>query len=386
MTARTKYDFERLDKYCKENGVTLVEDYRNTYLDGKVKIKGKCVYENCENEFEKKFDNLVKTGSYCKICIKIMTNKRRKEFCLEKYGHDNITKTDGYKEKIISTKFTFDLLQEFCKSNNISLSENYENEKLHAHYFIKGKCSYTDCINIFSKKFCKLINFNSLCKSCSIQHAKEVRKETNLKTIGVENYFQNAEVKNKMKATNLKKYGVEYTSQNPEVQNKMKATCLNKYGFSHPSYDKNFQNKIKETNLKKYGVEHLMQNPEYLENMLKKSHKFKDYTMPSGNIIKYQGYENIALDELIINEKIDETDIITGAKNVPNIFYNDENGVKRIHFVDIFIPSQNRCIEVKSTWTFNKPNVLYKQKSAKELGYNYEIWMYDKKGNKICYD
>jgi hypothetical protein len=385
MSKRAKYDFERLDKYCNENGVTLVEDYSNTYLDGKIKIKCKCVYENCNNEFEKKFRELVNTGGYCKSCIKNVANERRKQTCLEKYGYDNITKTNGYKENCISTKFTYDFLKEFCKNNNISLSENYENEKLHAHYFIKGKCSYTDCSNIFSKKFCKLINFNSLCKSCSIKHAKEVRKETNLKTIGVENYFQNVEVKNKIKTTNLKKYGFEHTSKNPEVQNKIKTTCLNKYGFSHPSYDKNFQNKIKETNIKKYGLEHLMQNPEYLENMLKKSHKFKDYTMPSGNVIKYQGYENIALDELIINEKIDESYIITGAKNVPNIFYNDNNGIKRIHFVDIFIPSQNRCIEVKSTWTFTKPNVLCKQKAAKELGYKYEIWVYDKKSNKTCY-
>ena len=99
-----------------------------------------------------------------------------------------------------------------------------------------------------------------------------------------------------------------------------------------------------------------------------------------------KGEFDIALDELIINEKIDESDIITGAKNVPNIWYYDEDGKQRRHFVDIFIPSQNRCIEVKSTWTFNKPHVLCKQKAAKELGYKYEIWVYDKKGNKNCYD
>jgi hypothetical protein len=27
-----------------------------------------------------------------------------------------------------------------------------------------------------------------------------------------------------------------------------------------------------------------------------------------------------------------------------------------------------------------------KQKAAKALGYKYEIWVYDKKGNKTCYD
>jgi hypothetical protein len=28
---------------------------------------------------------------------------------------------------------------------------------------------------------------------------------------------------------------------------------------------------------------------------------------------------------------------------------------------------------------------VLKQKAAKELGYKYEIWVYDKKGNKTCY-
>lgn len=49
------------------------------------------------------------------------------------------------------------------------------------------------------------------------------------------------------------------------------------------------------------------------------------------------------------------------------------------------IKNQNKCIEVKSTWTIKdkKANIFNKQKAAKELGYNYEIWVYDKKGNKV---
>ena len=84
-------------------------------------------------------------------------------------------------------------------------------------------------------------------------------------------------------------------------------------------------------------------------------------------------------------ENIDEEDIITGCKNVPTIWYNDLNNKKRRHFVDIFIPSKNKCIEVKSTWTFTKQKeiVFLKQNAAKELGYLYEIWVYDNKGNKV---
>jgi len=106
--------------------------------------------------------------------------------------------------------------------------------------------------------------------------------------------------------------------------------------------------------------------------------------MPSGKIIDYQGYENFAFDELINIEKIDENDLITNRKDVPEIWYLDKVGKKRRHYVDIYIKSQNRCIEVKSDWTNqDKNNVLEKQKGAIELGYKYEIWIYDKHGNKI---
>jgi hypothetical protein len=283
-------------------------------------------------------------------------------------------------------KYDFELLQNYCNENNVVLLEDYKNEKLQCNFFIKGICSNEDCSNIFNKKLYKLINTNAKCNSCILIQAKIIRKETNLKAIGKENYFQSDLIKDKIKDANIKKYGVEYICQNKDIRNKIKETCLKKYGFEHHSYNKDVQNKITQTNISKYGVEHLMKNPEYLENMLKKSHKFKNYILPSEKIIKYQGYENIALDELIINDKIDESDIITGCKNVPKILYIDENNKQHIHFVDIYIPSQNKCIEVKSTWTFTKSSVLLKQKAAKELGYKYEIWVYDKKGNKTCYD
>ena len=51
----------------------------------------------------------------------------------------------------------------------------------------------------------------------------------------------------------------------------------------------------------------------------------------------------------------------------------------------MYVKSLNKCIEVKSVWTFNKNKVtvLKKQETAKTLGLNYEIWIYDAKGIKI---
>ena len=82
-----------------------------------------------------------------------------------------------------------------------------------------------------------------------------------------------------------------------------------------------------------------------------------------------------------VKENINEDDIITGCKNVPTIWYNN-SCKRRRHYVDIFIPSQNRCIEVKSSWTLKKKkdDIFVKQIAAKELGYSYEIWVYNPKG------
>lgn len=63
----------------------------------------------------------------------------------------------------------------------------------------------------------------------------------------------------------------------------------------------------------------------------------------------------------------------------------DDMGKSHRHYVDIYIPSKNKCIEVKSTWTLKmkKDSVFEKQLAAKELGFNYEICVYDCKGNKV---
>lgn len=104
--------------------------------------------------------------------------------------------------------------------------------------------------------------------------------------------------------------------------------------------------------------------------------------MPSGEIRKVQGYEPFALDKLIKTNS--ETDILTNRKDVPRISYTIGDKI-HYYFPDIYIPSENRIIEVKSTWTYKckEDNIQEKKKATEKAGYNYEIWVYDGKGNKI---
>ena len=164
-------------------------------------------------------------------------------------------------------------------------------------------------------------------------------------------------------ATLMKNYGVEHSLQSEEIREKMKATLM-----------------------KNYGVEHSLQNAEVMEKASKNAYKLKEYIYPSGAIIKMQGYEHFALDELL--QELTEHDIVTGSQNVPEVWYEDEWGKRHRYYVDIFIPSQNRCVEVKSTWTFKiKQHIVYlKQQALKDAGYKCEIWVYDAKGDKLeCY-
>jgi len=214
---------------------------------------------------------------------------------------------------------------------------------------------------------------------------KDKCKKTNLKKYGVEYFTQTNIMKDKTKITNLEKYGVEHISQCEEIKEKIKVNNLEKYGKEFYSQTQECKEKIKQTNLKKYGVEHVSQFQEIYEKQNKNSYYLKEYILPSGIKIKIQGYEHFALDELFKKENMNESDVITGCKNVPIIWYNDEIGKKHRHYVDIYIKSQNKCIEVKSSWTLIKQkNIIFlKQTAAKELGYIYEIWVYDSKGNKI---
>lgn len=98
--------------------------------------------------------------------------------------------------------------------------------------------------------------------ACSRRCASNKIKQTNLEKYGVENPFQNEEIKDKIKSTNIKNLGVEYPSQSKEVREKIKTTNLEKFGVENPFQNESVKEKIKQTNVKKYGVENPSQSPD----------------------------------------------------------------------------------------------------------------------------
>lgn len=376
------YDFNNLVKYCSEFNVELVKNYENIKVTRDTIIEGKCINQECNKIFNKLFRNLKKSNAYCEFCTSANRKIKATKSFLNKYGVENPFQSEYIKEKIKKTNLETYGVEYHTQSSIVRSKIKKTNlEKYGVEYTIQSSIVIDKIKKTNLEKYGVENPFQS-------KHIKEKIKKTNLEKYGVENPFQSEDIKVKCKLTCMKIFGVEHSMQSQIVKEKTKNTCLLRYGVNHHMLTDKTKNKVKTTCFEKYGVENPSQNSEIADKKSKNSYRRKIYLLPSGKELICQGYEPFALDKLINEENIDENDIVMGCKNVPTIWYNDDSGKKHRHYVDIFIKSQNRCIEVKSTWTAEKKkdNIFLKQNSGKEIGYNYEIWIFNKKKEIVeCY-
>jgi len=349
-----KYTNDTLQKFCQKNNIELLADYSNLCLTHNTKILLTC--KQCLSKTEKCFSYMIKTeNSLCKKCITINSLPKQKNTMLIKYGVEHASQSETIRDKI---KQGF--IDKYGVDNPSKTQE------------VKDKAKSTN-LKKYGVEY--------------LVHNKEIKDKiinTNLKKYGYANPSQNEEVKCKRTQTFIDRYGVDNPAKNPDSINKMKQTNVEKYGVEFPLQNKNIYEKCINTNIEKYGVENCLQNSEILTKQQKSSFKIKEYTMPSGKTIVYQGFENFAITDLL-NDNVNEEDIITNKTETPTIFYYDTNNKKRRYFVDIFVPSKNLCIEVKSNYTITVDYdlILLKQQATKDLGFKCEIWIYDRKGNII---
>lgn len=108
----------------------------------------------------------------------------------------------------------------------------------------------------------------------------------------------------------------------------------------------------------------------------KKRFTSKSYVFPSGKTVYVHGNEDKAIDNLLSEYK--ESEIIAGSDLSLAISYIKSNGKNGRYYPEIFIPTYNLIIEVKSQWTYNgRPewleSNLLKQKACLDAGYNFKF-------------
>lgn len=215
-------------------------------------------------------------------------------------------------------------------------------------------------------------------------------------------------IRNNRIRTNNERYGVDYTTQSTQMISKSRLTKKERYGdenYSNPkqtseSWQKKTLDEIATITEKKriacmhkYGVE----NPFFLPNVRAKSAIAnsigREFTMPSGKIIRVRGYEDATITELL--KIFSEAEIIVDDTlreyNLPVFTYTDSRRHSLKYYPDIYIPKENKIIEVKGRWWWDgKGKEKYKNRLVKNLkkrtavleaGYQYEVWLFEDKNN-----
>lgn len=211
-------------------------------------------------------------------------------------------------------------------------------------------------------------------------------KEKLLETRGVESIFYLEEFKLKSRKTKMERYGNEFYAgwEKSAEKNRNKS-----------AHEKNLINeKRRKTNLERLGVPCPFLLPNAQQNSKISNATGKEYITPSGKIIRVSGYEDKALDKLLEMGYM-EDDIMVDTrcgprgKAVPTFSYINANQHRQIYYPDIYIPKENKIIEIKSQWWWDGrgsekykgrlKNNLLKKDAVVSSKYDYEVWIYDEK-------
>jgi hypothetical protein len=301
------------------------------------------------NQYEKRDANYCGTCGSEK-CNKEYNRERGLKKLEEKHGTKNIWEIPGYREKV-------------------------ENSNLKKH----GVKYYTES-NKFKEQSKQKIEKRTREEREQINKKREI---TNIKKYGKKCLLEDKEWKeNKM----MEKYGVKHNMQLKDHVEKHKMIMEERHGGILHQSDK-IKEKIEKTNIIKYGSKFPIQNSEVFETQYKNTRKFKNYTLPSGKIIKIQGYEGLALDILL--KEYNENNIIIDKRQIAeecgNFYYN--NGLNK-YYPDFYIRSINTIIEVKSEYTYNydiQKNYLKKDSVLKNR-INFIFMIFDNRGKFLRHE
>jgi hypothetical protein len=296
-------------------------------------------------------------GEKCnnKDCKTIITEKRKKDGQYKKYCCPSCRRL-GVTEK--------------CKQTSL---EKYGVSNPSKSKIIKDRIKES-----FTEKYGE-----GITNSMHLQEFRDKIVETNIEKYGTDKPQLLEEFKNKSKDTCIEKYGVEKPQRLQLLKDKSTSTCEERYGVSAPQKNKSIRQKSIDTCVKKYSAENVMQSKDVFDK--NRYYQKKNYTLPSGNVVKIQGYEDKCIGLLLKTYLEDELYI---NPDLQPIYYIEANNIKHRYYPDIYIPKDNLIIEVKSQYTYNgfigwyNTNLL-KRQACIDAGYNFKFMIFDKMRNLL---
>lgn len=332
---------------------------------------------------------------------------------------------------ISKTPSVLHIIDEYSKQLNIELIDSTLPKRV--WHFINKQSNYIKCLecgkditdfkifsnpyNTFCSKSCttinlhknKKFNYNKTIetkkkKSEDPNYQKNIefkKKQTLLKNTGYDHPMKVPEYIKKYKENNIAKYGVDNPAKSDIVKKKLKKAWdvhsnkerieksnINRIKYFLENYNvkssldlESTRIKIQNTNLKRYGHISPLGNSEIYKKATQAQKLIKEYTLPSGKIIKYQGYVGFAIDELLKTYSEDQFEV---DFNINPVILENDNGKQFKYRPDIYIQSENKYIEVKSLYSLSGYYDGTHEKTMMKLfklinkGYDVELWIYVK--------
>lgn len=229
-----------------------------------------------------------------------------------------------------------------------------------------GLTDYLECANPTCKSKLKGITYWSVSKEPIEWNKNNHRLSCSNECKHQLHSFRKVEVHEKRTKVMKANYGLE----NPALLD------TNSFKKNNPMKNTNTVEKVKKTCLEKYGVDNPSKSIMVMDKIIKRGYGSKNYTFPSGKVVRIRGYEWKALDDLL--KIYDESEIEVKTTKIPKIKYTWEDESVHYYFPDIFIKKDNLIIEVKSDYYMRKDFVKNMRKAAatKQLGYGFKFMVY----------
>ena len=385
-----KVDYDILKKNFEDRRCVLLtpkEDYKNN----KQRLDFRCV---CGNESVIVYQDLLR-GRLCMGC----KGERAEATSQKIYGVSNPSKSEEVKRKIVETTFRnhgveyaqqnpavraktdATSLKKYGKLRAFLLPEVFEKiRKTHkAKYGVEFPLQAKEIQDKISLTFMRTLGATrpflseTFLESMKEKYGHEwfcctkAFKEIMLEKYGSEHYVTSDHCKKQM----MDRFGSEHYVTSDHCKKQM----IDRFGSEYFITSQKYRDYM----LKTYGAESAMQCPELFRKAQASSFCRKPYVSPDGKTFMVLGYEGVAIDDILKQEGV-KTFYAGEDVEIPVFQYTGDDDKTHFYYPDVYIPDENRVIEIKSVYVYNRDpeKTLFKALKVSET-HLFELRLYNHK-------